>query len=111
MIPAVPARGEHHEFRREGGGVIERADIDTEHVRLGHRLVVKRRAARSAEHLYLLFARVGYAHDFTGLARDGKRGAREHHDRGVPGAGIPLAIAALALETANWRGHDFVADF
>src|SRR5205823_4964915 len=32
-------------------------------------------------------------------------------DRGVSGAGIPLAIAALALEAANRRGGDFVADF
>src|SRR5947207_465730 len=109
MIPDMSARGEHHQFGREARGIIERADIDAEHVRLGDRLVVERRTAGSAKPLYLLLARVGYPHDFAGLARDTERGAREHHDGSVPGAGIPLAIAALALEATDRRGRDFVA--
>src|SRR2546421_437921 len=38
MIPGVTAGREHHDLRLEGGGIIERANVDTEHIRLGYRL-------------------------------------------------------------------------
>src|SRR5260370_9431468 len=49
MIPGVPAGCEHHKLRFEAGWIIQRANIDAEHVGLGYRLIVKRRAARPAE--------------------------------------------------------------
>src|SRR5271170_7873026 len=53
MVPWMPARCEHHHLRLESRGIIERADIDADHVRHILRFVVERRAATAAKSLAL----------------------------------------------------------
>src|SRR5207237_10659175 len=109
-IPGVPARGEHHHLRLETGRIVEAADIDADHVGLGDRLVVDRRAAGAAEAFQLVGTGVGGPRDLGYRAGDVQCSAREHHHRRMPRARVPLAVAALTLEASKRLGGDVVAD-
>src|SRR5205085_3676453 len=109
MIPVVSARSEHHDLRPEGGGIVERPDIDADHVRDILRRVVERRAALAAKSLALGGAAVGAPQMFGDLARDLHGGTGKHHHGGVSRTGVALAIAALALKASNRLRLDAVA--
>src|SRR5258708_39436749 len=106
----MPARGEHHHLRPEAGGIIEGADKDADTIRREHGFVVERRAAGGAKSLALVIPGIRRSQDFGVLAGDAHGRPRKHHDRGVPGTRIPLAVAALALEAADRLGGDFIMD-
>src|SRR5437899_9967399 len=109
-IPVVSARCEHHDLRLESGGIIQRADINADHVRHVSRLIVERRAALAAKPLSLLCPAVCGSQIFDDIAGDPHGGTRKHYDGRMSRAGIPLAVAALTLEASNGLRFDLVAD-
>jgi hypothetical protein len=110
MIPSVPPRCEDHNLRLEDRRIIESADVDANHVWLGYRLVVERRAARPAEPFQLLRTGIRGSGYFRGPTGYPNCRAREHHDGRMSGARIPLTVSALTLEGSNRLGGDLIAD-
>src|SRR5258705_12665022 len=109
-IPVVSARCEHHNLRLESGGIIQRPDIDADHVRHVSRLIVERRATLAAEPLSLLGPAVCGSQIFDYVAGDPHGGTRKHDDGRMSRTGIPLAVAALTVEASNVLRFDLVAD-
>src|SRR3954471_6818900 len=110
VIPGIAARAEQHDGRFERAGIVKRADIDADKLRLLVRLVIDRRAAVRTKPLALDCAAVGSALDFAHLACHRDCAAREHEDGAVAAAGVALTVAALALEAADRRGRDGVTN-
>src|SRR5215467_2213515 len=110
MIPGVATRAVQDDGRLEGRGVVEASDEDPDEFRALVRLVVDRGTAIRAKSLSLGRATVGGSRVFLDLAGDGERARRKHEHRAVTTAGVPLAIAAPALKSANGLSGNGVAN-